>query len=214
VAIVAMLLLLEERWVLAGLAAAVGTACRPNGIALIAMCAVASFVAIRRRRDWTSLVSVLLAPIGVAAFHIYLGFHTGEWGVWFRVQTEAWKEGTSFGTTAVTNTLSFLAHPFSSPTDAVTAVTFLTMLFMLFCLWKRPLPWPLIAYIAVVIALMLIPETVTARPRFLFTAFPLFISVAAWWPRRDRYGWELTLLLCGGGLVALTSFYAVYGVIP
>ena len=44
----------------------------------------------------------------------------------------------------------------------------------------------MVAYIAVVVALMLLPATVTARPRFLFTAFPLFISAAAWWPRRDR----------------------------
>ena len=46
----------------------------------------------------------------------------------------------------------------------------------------------MVAYIAVVLALMLLPATVTARPRFLFTAFPLFISAAAWWPRQDRAG--------------------------
>jgi Gpi18-like mannosyltransferase len=214
VALATMLLLLDDRWVLAGVFATIGTATRPNGVALVATCAVASFLAIRRNGDWSSLAAPLLAPIGVAAFHLYLGLHTGEWGVWFRVQNEAWEEGTSFGATAVTNTLGFLTDPFSSPTNAITAVTFVTMLFMLYCLWKRPLPWPMIAYIAVVIALMLVPETVTARPRFLFTAFPLFISVAAWWPRRDRYAWDLTLLACGAGLTALTSFYAVYGVIP
>jgi Gpi18-like mannosyltransferase len=214
VALITMLMLLDERWVLAGVFGAIGTATRPNGVALVAACAVAAFIAIRRQRDWSSLVAVILAPIGVAAFHLYLGLHTGEWGVWFRVQNEAWKEGTSFGATAVTNTVSFITDPFTSPTNAVTAVTFITMLFMLWCLWKHRLPWPIMAYIAVIIALMLIPETVTARPRFLFTAFPLFISVAAWWPKRDRYGWDLTLLACGAGLTAITAFYAVYGVIP
>ena len=34
-------------------------------------------------------------------------------------------------------------------------------------------------------ALMLVTQTVTARPRFLITAFPLLIAVAAWWPRHD-----------------------------
>jgi hypothetical protein len=61
---------------------------------------------------------------------------------------------------------------------------------------------------------MLVPATVTARPRFIYTAFPLLIAVAAWWPRRDRYGWELFTLVCGAGLVGLTGLYAVYGVIP
>ncbi|MEJ7721491.1 MAG: hypothetical protein WKF58_14130 [Ilumatobacteraceae bacterium] len=140
-----------------------------------------------------------MAPIGIAAFHLYLTFQTGEWGVWFRVQSEAWEEGTSFGRTAVSNTLDFFRNPFTSPTDAITALSFLCMLGGLWCLWKRPLPSPLVAYTAVILALMLIPATVTARPRFLYTAFPLLIAVAAWWPRRDRYGWELTLLACGGG---------------
>jgi hypothetical protein len=61
---------------------------------------------------------------------------------------------------------------------------------------------------------MLIPATVTARPRFLFTAFPLFISVAAWWPRRDRVGWDLMMVASGAGLTALTTLYAVFGAIP
>ena len=99
------------------------------------------------------------------------------------------------------------------------------LLFMLFCLWKRPLPAPMTAYSLVVVALMLLPETVTARPRFLFTAFPLFIAVAAWWPDPDddpdhhraswdRAGWDLTLVLCGAGLTGVTGLYAVFGAIP
>ena len=213
-ALACMLMLLDERWLLAGLFAALGTATRPNGVALVAACAVASFVAIRARRDWSSLVAPLLAPAGIVAFHLYLTFQTGEWGVWFRVQSEAWDEGTSFGATAVSNTFEFFASPFASPTDAITALTFLCMIAGLWCLWRKPLPSPIVAYVAVILALMLIPLTVTARPRFVFTAFPLLISVAAWWPRRARYGWELLLLTCGAGLVALTGLYATYGVIP
>ena len=59
--------LLEERWLLAGVAAALASATRPNGVALVAACAVAAFIAIRQRRDWWSLVAPLLAPIGFIA---------------------------------------------------------------------------------------------------------------------------------------------------
>jgi len=214
VAMACMLMLLDERWALAGAFAAIGTATRPNGVALIAACAVASFIAVRARRDWSSLVAPLLAPIGLVAFHLYLAFQTGEWGVWFRVQSEAWEEGTSFGATAVTNTLEFFGNPFGSPTDAVTALSFVCMVGGLWCMWRKPLPATMVAYILVILALMLIPATVTARPRFIYTAFPLLISVAAWWPRRDRYGWDLIMLACGAGLVGLTGLYSVYGVIP
>jgi hypothetical protein len=206
--------LLDDRWLLAGIAAALATATRPNGIALVAACAVAAFIAIYRRRDWTSLVAPLLAPIGFIAFQVFLADHTGESRPWFRVQREAWREGTSFGATAISNTLSFISHPLASPTDALTAVSMAALALGLWCLWRKRLPWPMIAYVAVVVALMLVPATVTARPRFLLTAFPLFISAAAWWPRRDRAIWDLMLVSCGAGLVALTTLYGVFGAIP
>lgn len=220
-----LILLLDERWLLAGLTAALATATRPNGIAVVAACAVASFLAIRRSRDWTSLVAVALAPLGFVFFQWYVGSIADENWVWFRVQREAWAEGTSFGATAVTNTFDFVANPLSSPTDALTALSMLALAGMSYCAWKVRLPWVLVAFCAVVVALMLIPETVTARPRFLFTAFPFFIAVAAWWPepqheldhRRASWeyaGWDLTLVLCGAGLAALTGLYAVFGVIP
>ena len=60
-------------------------------------------MAIREDRDWRALSSVLLAPIGFIVFQIWLGQHTGEAGVWFRVQREAWGEGASFGWTALKN---------------------------------------------------------------------------------------------------------------
>jgi hypothetical protein len=220
-----LLLLLDERWLLAGLTAALATATRPNGIAIVAACAVASFIAIRQRRQWWSLVSVALAPIGFLFFQWYVDHTAGESGAWFRVQREAWSEGTSFGATAVTNTIGFLTSPLSSPADALTALTMAALAFMVFCAWKVRLSWILVAFCAVVVGLMLIPETVTARPRFLFTAFPFFIAVAAWWPEpsgdRDHHrasweyaGWDFTLVICGAGLATLTGLYGAFGVIP
>ena len=206
--------LLDEHWVLAGLVAAMATATRPNGVAVVAACAVAAIIAIKRDRAWRSLVAPALAPIGFVAFQLYLRAHTGEPWAWFRVQREAWREGTSFGGTAISNTLSFLAHPFASPTDALTAASMAALLLGLWCMWRKRLPWPMVAYVATVVILMLLPATVTARPRFLFTAFPLFISAGAWWPRRDRAIWDLVLVMCGAGLAALTALYGGLGAIP
>ena len=220
-----LLLLLDERWILAGVTAAVATGARPNGIALVVACAVASFIAIRTSRDWRSLVAPVLAPIGFIGFQWYVDRTAGERGAWFRVQSEAWSEGTSFGVTAFTNTAQFITNPLGSPTDALTALSVVSLIAMVYCAWRVRLSWILSAYSAAVIVLMLMPETVTARPRFLFTAFPLIIAVAAWWPDPDddpdhhraswdRAGWDLTLVLCGAGLVAVTGLYGVFGAIP
>ena len=223
-----LLLLLDEQWLLAGLAAALATATRPNGVAIVFACLVAAAIAIKTKRQWSSLLAVLLAPIGFIGFQLYVDDTAGERGAWFRVQREAWSEGTSFGVTAVENTFGFITSPFDSTADALTFLSLGALAVMLYAAWKRRLPWPWVAYSLVIIALMLIPETVTARPRFVFTAFPLFIAVAAWWPQptasdRDgdddalswqRQSWNFVLVTCGAGLAVLTNLYAVFGAIP
>lgn len=209
-----LLCLFRQQWVVAGVLAAVGTATRPNGIALVAACSIAAFFAIRDRREWRSLLAPLLAPIGFIGFMLWIDAHTGERGVWFRVQTEAWGEGTSFGLTALRRTVKAFTHPLTSPTNTITAVSVLTMILLLWLLHKHRLPSYCNAYVMVVLLLMLLPSTVTARPRFLFTAFPLFISAAVWFERDKRDWWPYVVGACSAGLVGLTALYGVLGAIP
>lgn len=206
--------LLKRYWVLAGVLAALGTATRPNGVALAAACAVAAFFAIRERREWRALTAPLLAPLGFIGFQLWLDAHTGERRVWFRVQTEAWGEGTSYGLTAINNTLRALADPLTSPTKTITAVSLATMILLLWFWTKQKLPAAFNAYIAVVLLLMVLPKTVTARPRFLFTAFPLLIVAAVWLERDKRDWWPYVVGTCSAGLVGLTALYGVRGAIP
>jgi hypothetical protein len=88
------------------------------------------------------------------------------------------------------------------------------MIIALCFLYKYKLPAMYNAYIAVVLALMLIPATVTARPRFLFTAFPLIFPVARALRDDDDTWWPLTLVVFGAGLVTITAVYGVRGAIP
>lgn len=220
------LLALDRRqWALAGVLAALGTAARPNGVALCAACAVAALIAIVQRREWRSLIAPALSPIGFLAFQVWVGWHAGERGVWARVQREAWDEGTSFGLTALERSWDAFRHPLTSPTDLVTALSVLTMVALLAAMWRRRPPLPAVAYTAIVLVLMLAPSTVTARPRFLYTAFPLVLCFAAWWENssllsrllrgdRDGNGWAMFVGLNCAGLAALTALYGVYGVIP
>ena len=206
--------LMSEKWIWAGVLAALGTATRPNGLALVLACAVASFIAIRRERKWKSLAAPLLAPGGFVAFQIWLGHHTGEAGVWFRVQSEAWGEGASYGLTAIRKTFEAFARPLTSPTNIITAASVMTMALMIYFGYRKRLPPAMIAYSAGIIVLMLIPNTVTARPRFLYTAFPLFISAAAFLHSDRRDWWPYVIGACSAGLVTLTALYGVFGAIP
>jgi Gpi18-like mannosyltransferase len=212
-----LLMLLYEEWTAAGVCAAFATATRPNALALVVACAVAAAFAVRERRDWSSLAAVLLAPVGFITFQVWLGQHTGEAGAWFRVQREAWDEGASFGWTAIQNTVEAIWQPMTSPTDTITALSFAATVILMVLAWKAKLPWVLHAYSWSIIALMLVPATVTARPRFLFTAFPLLIGAAQWYEgrrERDEALWPLTMAACGAGLAALTGLYGSFGAIP
>ena len=209
-----LLALVDERWLLAGILAALTTASRPNAVAIVFACGVAAALAIRHRRDWSALWAVGLSPIGFVGFQVFLAAHTGERLAWLRVQQEAWDEGLSYGWTAIVHIYSALRYPLSSPTHVVTTITVLAMIGALFALRYKRLPAPMVAYIAMILALMLLPETVTARPRFLFSAFPLVIPVAAWLPRRSPMLWQMLMVGCGIGLVGLTVLYVVHGAIP
>ena len=206
--------LLKRQWLLAVVLAAICTATRPNGIALVAACAVASYFAIRERREWRSLIAPLLSPLGFIGFMLWLDAHTGERRVWFRVQTEAWGEGTSFGLTAIRRTIKAFSHPLTSPTNTITAVSVVTLVLLLWFLRTHRLPAAFNAYVAVVVLLMLLPSTVTARPRFIYTAFPMFIAAAVWFERDKRDWWPYVIGACSAGLVGLTALYGVLGAIP
>jgi hypothetical protein len=209
-----LLCLMRRKWWAAGILAAIGTATRPNGLALCLACAVAAFIAIREERDWRSLAAPILSPLGFIGFQVWLGIHAHERGVWFRVQRQAWNEGTSFGFTAIRRSALALAHPLTSPADVITAVCVLSMLVLIWMLWSHRLPLPQVAYIAGVLILMLVPKTVTARPRFLYTAFPLLIPAAAYFARRGRQWWPYAVAACCAGLVGLAGLYGVLGAIP
>lgn len=214
IACLCFLALSKKMWLWAGILAALGTACRPNGVALVAACAAAAFFAIKENREWKSLIAPLLSPLGFIGFMLFLAHHTDENFAWFRVQSQAWKEGTSFGATAVSRTFDFFLNPTSSPTSVLTAASMLAMILALVALWKHRLPAMYTAYTAVVLVLMLIPATVTARPRFLFTAFPLIFPVARALRDDDDKWWPIIVAIFVTGLVTVTGMYGVRAAIP
>jgi len=201
-------------WVTAGILAALVTATRPNGVAMVAVCAVVALIAIKERREWKALIAPLLSPLGFISFMIFLRYHTGEDWAWFRVQREAWKEGTSFGATAVERTFDFLTRPTGSPTSLLTAASVLALIIAFVIARRYRIHLMYYTYSAIIVFLMLLPATVTARPRFLFTAFPLFFPIARSLRDEDDRMWPIVLILMSTGLVAVTAIYGVRGAIP
>lgn len=158
----------------AGLAGAVATATRPNGIAVVACCAWEAFVAIRSRREWRSLVSVVLAPLGAVAWFAYLWASTGSLMAWYQTERGGWNEHES--PTAVFKLAHAVAKSgFVDPNAYVPLVGAIVALLLLILLVQSKPPGVLVVYSVVVLAMSVMSTKLGLRPRFVMTAFPLIM---------------------------------------
>ena len=197
-------LLHERRWLAAGIVGALGTASRPNAVVLAACAVWAAAVAIRRDRDWRSLVAVALTPIGTLGFLGYLWIHTGEGDAWFRVQREAWGEHVDWGKSTLHIMRVFVSYPLQSPDDLVIGLSTVLAVVMCCLLVRARLPGVFVVYTAGILGLAATSAVLLPRPRFVLVAFPLVIATA-----RFVRGRRLALLLAvtGGLMVILVVWY-------
>jgi hypothetical protein len=190
----ACLLALRRRlWLVAGLAAAVGTAVRPVGVALIACCAWEAARAIRERREWSSLAAPLLSPLGIAGWMGYLWAHTGSLFTWLKAE-KAWDD--SFD--PFTLIKRFFFHEVTHTGQPLPR--FLPEAGALFCivalvlLWKAKGPALFFVYSLVVVFIAASSKIVGLRPRLVETAFPL-VLVFGYWLKGTLY---TVVLACSG----------------
>jgi len=168
----------ERRWILAGGSAFLACLARPNAIALVAACAVAAVIAIRRRREWRALSAPLLSIAGFAALPIYDRIHTGDALAYWRTQRDASDQGFDFGAHTVRSIGKVLAHPAHdfNLLMSVLAIVVIAVGLVLMAYWKPPAE--IFAYTIVILVLALTSTTLTSTFRFEMTAFPLTIAYA------------------------------------
>jgi hypothetical protein len=177
--IVCLWALLRRKWLLAGIAAALATAARPNALVLVLCCAWAAAQAIRHRKDWWALISVALAPTGAIVYFAFLWARTGSKVAWFREEHSGWQEGFDFGWTTLHKLHLVALHPLR---DVNLLVGALCLLFLIACLpyvWRARLPVELLIFGGGILVLALGAKSLSLRPRFLVTAFPLFMALGA-----------------------------------
>jgi hypothetical protein len=200
----ACLLALRRRWwVVAGLSAAVGTAVRPIGLALIACCAWEAIRVSRAERQWRPLVAPLLSPLGVLSWTGYLWAHTGDPFIWSQAE-KAWDD--SFDPLTLVKRFIFheVTHQGQHLPRYVPVAGALFCLIALVLLLKARPPATLVVYSVLVVGFAVTSRIVGLRPRLVETAFPL-IFVLGYWLKDNVF----SIVLAGaavalGGLVLFT----------
>jgi len=175
---ITLLALRRRRWIVAGVAAALVTACDPVGCAIIAPCVVAAYAAWRADRDARAWWAPALAPLGIGVFFIYLWIHTGSPFSWYLAQRAGWQAG-PMGTGVFYAFYRLCAHGLRD-LNSLAKTAALVAAIGIIAIWRRlrpPLEWTV--YAAAVLLFGFLSPIVGISPRLLLRGFPLFAIVAA-----------------------------------
>ncbi len=167
----------KDRWVAAGLLAALATATRPDAMVLVGSLGLAALAAIWRERHWSALAAPVLAPIGFVAYQLYLWAHTGNPQAWFVTERGGWRSflQPSFPLVVLRR---FAADPFGNWNNTTVVLGMVVVAVCLVALALHRPPWPVLLYGVGVIALAIFTTPLSARPRFILDAFPLVVALA------------------------------------
>jgi hypothetical protein len=202
-----LLFLHKRQWLLAGVAAALASAVRPTGIVLAASCAWAAGQAIRQRREWAALAAPVLAPVGLLAFFTFLHFRTGDFGFWLRTGREAWMDRTDFGANTLGVAVNFVTGPFDHPDELLLGLCMIFTIVAAAYLVRARLPGFVNVFTAAMLVLPMSSMVLNIRPRFVLSAFPLFIALAM----KVRGTAFLALLAASAALMPLLVVYYTRG---
>jgi hypothetical protein len=170
--------LLRERWVVAGVSAALAGAVRPNGMFLAACCLWAAVVAVRSGKGLRPVVAPLLAPLGALAFFTYLYDRTGDPLAWPHAQARGWGQGVDFGWSAVTNVAHIAARPLEDFNLLTSGLTFVALIATMVLLARWRPPAALVIYTLAIAIPVIISRGHHLTPRTLVIAFPLLVAAA------------------------------------
>ncbi|MGW2278298.1 glycosyltransferase family 39 protein [Streptomyces sp. NPDC001770] len=200
-----LLCVLRERWATAGVLASLAGLTRPVGLAVTAALLLAVWLHHRNgtgtaRSRLRAVLGCLIAPVGAAAYILWVGARRGHLLGYLDVQDE-WGNGFDGG---------WAFARFLTGGSAALAVLALAALLVL-AYWPHHIgarqlqPPPLIAYSALVTLLAVgASGYFGSKPRLLLPAFPLLIPLAVVLTRcRPALTWAV--------LTALTGASAVYG---
>jgi hypothetical protein len=179
-----LLALIERRWWVAGLLGLVATATTPVALAFAASCLVAAGAAVRSRREWRSLVAPALAPLGMAAYMVWIWRHTGNLMAWRLTERDGWHSGPSI-VYPFKVMWRFLSDPIAPTlTGQILVVgTVVTAIGALRAVRQRQ-PLPVLTYGLVAALIAACSAPVGLRPRFILLAFPIVVALTVGVSRR------------------------------
>ncbi|MEV5678396.1 hypothetical protein [Streptomyces sp. NPDC052179] len=209
-AVWALLSLLRDQWMTAGVLSLLAGLTRPVGIAISAAIVVTAAVVLATRRSELSrrkhisvIAGALVSPLGAAGYIVWVGQQRGKFLGYLDVQAE-WGNGFDGG-------IAFAKFLAASLGNSGILSAGILLALVLLCVWPHRIAWKqrqpiaLVVYSAI-ITIMAVGASgyFGSKPRLLIPAFPLLL-VAAIGMARARPAWTVVVL------PAMTVVSSVYG---
>ncbi|NBE53080.1 hypothetical protein GUY60_16960 [Streptomyces sp. YC537] len=201
---------LRERWVLAGLLAALAGLTRPVGAAVVAaLWVTAALTVLRERRaSWRLVLGVVLAPLGAAGYVLWVGHRTGE-GLFGYLDVQAqWGNGFDGGW-AFARFVGAMLTSFPSVLGGLGLIVGVCLVIWLYVLGvRRGQPPALLVYCGIVVALALCASGYFgSKPRLLLPAFPLLLPLAVGLARWRTSRVAVLLAVAAAGSAVYGAFW-------
>jgi hypothetical protein len=214
IAAATLLAMLDRRWVLAGLLGALGTAERPTLIVLTGVLGIGALVAVWQRREWRALAAAPLSLAGVAFFFSWLGTRYHKADFWFSTEKHGWGQKVDLGLNSA-RILTWHVHALATKSpffNVVVIVMFAVAVLGVAAMLRARLPWPLTLFTVLTLLACVVSTAQTTKPRFVWSAFGIFIGLAA--VRLPRWLFVLVALASAGLLAFLIGWWPHHYVGP
>lgn len=206
----ALWMILEKRWLTAGLLTVCAGLTRTTAVALIAVLVISAFL--HRRDGWRPWVGAALAPLGWLGWMVFVGIRAGSPMGWLRIQSNGW--GTRFDAGAAT--LHYLVDTLSTSQtagDVVTAWVILATVVLIVLTFVTRLPWQVCVYGTLAAATVLLSTgLMNSRVRLLLPAFVVLVPIALALAQRSR----TTQITVGVATTLTSAWFGAYmlGIYP
>jgi len=192
-AAISFLLMMQRRWVAAGVAGGLATATSPVALVLVvpALFLAAQEMWRNRRLPW-ALYTALLCPVGFVGFVLADGIRYHNLLYYWHLQHEAWGVNIDFGKGLVILLWHMWQGGYQGPAW-LEWVAIVAVLLAGWAMYKARLPGFINAYVVATV-LFLFFSNQGLKPRLLTWAFPALIAVAAVLKPRSRNTLALTFM--------------------
>jgi hypothetical protein len=208
-AVWALVAVLDERWLTAGLLAGLSGLSRPTAAALIGAVGLAALVAaVRRRGGWRPYAAMLIAPAGLVGYLAYASARLGGPDRYFEIHRQTFGAHFDYGESTwqvVKGILIGIGDDAGEPIRVMSVLLLAGFLVLLALAVANRTPWPLLAFAFAVLVLAVGSRAhISMLGRHLLPVFPVLIVPAVVLARATTRNAALVL----GGLALASGWYA------